>query len=120
MIDVNIDKILDLDIEKDVDCIGLKNKDCCFCKCKLTKENRSIWMPYLINEETEQIYTAYQCVVCAEVSSRMIENSLEENNKFIYNKTEQEVRLDVEKEGLTIAKLKAIEERSEIMDYKLN
>lgn len=79
--------------------------DSCYeCGTDLTESNKSIWAA-LQKVDGKSISTC-QCVMCHEISSRLLESCIIKNDEFIPQKTREECEAEIKKEGLTVEILK--------------
>ena len=83
------------------------NEECCHCGVELTDANTSMWSAFVAENET-----AHQCVLCSEISNRHLSSCKKEGDTFVPTKTWDEIKEELEQEGLTVEILKLMEQKS--------
>jgi hypothetical protein len=78
--------------------------NCYECGIELTNKNRSIWAA--LKSVDGKSTSVSQCVICHEVSGRLLSSCIIKNDKFIPQKTDEECRREIMEEGLTVEILK--------------
>lgn len=89
-------------MEKDLnikDIPHIPSEKCYFCGIELTKLNTSPWVGFAVIEGKET--TIDQCGICHEICNRLISSSERVGDTLIPQKTEKEIRKELEDEGLT-------------------
>lgn len=84
---------------------SLNNEKCYNCGIELNDSNLSMWEGIIEGNKTFK-----QCVICNEISNRLLSSCKKEGDQLVPQKTELEIRTELKQENLTIEILKALEE----------